>query len=46
MGPNMIYIHPTQEFLGAWSQVGHRSVIVEFYGTWCASCWASHPKVL
>lgn len=44
-GPNMIDIHSTQEFLGALSQAGDRLVIVEFYGTWCASCRALFPKL-
>ena len=43
--PNMIDIHSTQEFLNALSQAGDRLVIVEFYGTWCASCRALYPKV-
>ncbi|KHN40327.1 Thioredoxin-like 2, chloroplastic isoform B [Glycine soja] len=42
--PNMIDIHSTQEFLSAMSQAGDRLVIVEFYGTWCASCRALFPK--
>ena len=41
----MIDIHSTQEFLSALSEVGDRLVIVEFYGTWCASCRALFPKV-
>ncbi|XP_060187644.1 thioredoxin-like 2, chloroplastic isoform X1 [Lycium barbarum] len=45
-GPNMIDIHSTQEFLDALSQAGERLVIVEFYGTWCASCKALFPKIL
>lgn len=45
-GPNMIDIHSTQEFLSALSQAGDRLVIVEFYGTWCASCRALFPKVI
>ncbi|XP_059284314.1 thioredoxin-like 2, chloroplastic isoform X2 [Lycium ferocissimum] len=44
-GPNMIDIHSTQEFLDALSQAGERLVIVEFYGTWCASCKALFPKL-
>ncbi|KAL6974696.1 hypothetical protein U1Q18_028876, partial [Sarracenia purpurea var. burkii] len=44
-GPNMIDIHSTQEFLNALSQAGDRLVIVEFYGTWCASCRALFPKL-
>jgi thiol-disulfide isomerase/thioredoxin len=44
--PNMIDIHSTQEFLNALSQAEDRLVIVEFYGTWCASCRALFPKVL
>jgi len=44
--PNMVDIHSTQEFLSALSQAGDRLVIVEFYGTWCASCRALFPKVL
>ena len=44
-GPNMIDIHSTQEILSALSQAGDRLVIVEFYGTWCASCRALFPKV-
>lgn len=43
--PNMIDIHSTQEFLMALSEAGDRLVIVEFYGTWCASCRALFPKV-
>lgn len=45
-GPNMVDIHSTQEFLSALSLAGDRLVIVEFYGTWCASCRALFPKVL
>ncbi|CAM8890266.1 unnamed protein product [Rhodiola kirilowii] len=44
-GPNMIDIHSTQEFLNALSQAGDKLVIVEFYGTWCASCRALFPKL-
>ncbi|XP_057967314.1 thioredoxin-like 2, chloroplastic [Malania oleifera] len=44
-GPNMIDIHSTQEFLSALSQAGENLVIVEFYGTWCASCRALFPKL-
>ncbi|CAN4084990.1 unnamed protein product [Withania somnifera] len=44
VGPNMLDIHSTQEFLDALSQAGDRLVIVEFYGTWCASCKALFPK--
>ncbi|GMH18075.1 hypothetical protein Nepgr_019916 [Nepenthes gracilis] len=44
-GPNMIDIHSTQEFLSALSQGGDGLVIVEFYGTWCASCRALFPKL-
>ncbi|GMY36431.1 thioredoxin-like 2, chloroplastic [Fagus crenata] len=43
--PNMVDIHSTQEFLGALSQAEDRLVIVEFYGTWCASCRALFPKI-
>ncbi|XP_030448501.1 thioredoxin-like 2, chloroplastic [Syzygium oleosum] len=43
--PNMVDIHSTQEFLSALSQAGERLVIVEFYGTWCASCKALFPKL-
>ncbi|KAJ8766943.1 hypothetical protein K2173_011761 [Erythroxylum novogranatense] len=42
---NMIDIHSTQEFLSALSQAGDGLVIVEFYGTWCASCRALFPKL-
>ncbi|XP_016469994.2 thioredoxin-like 2-1, chloroplastic isoform X1 [Nicotiana tabacum] len=42
---NMVDIHSTQEFLDALSQAGDRLVIVDFYGTWCASCRALFPKV-
>ena len=45
-GPNMIDIHSTEEFLRALSEAGDRLVIVEFYGTWCASCRALFPKVI
>ncbi|KAI3775578.1 hypothetical protein L1987_50157 [Smallanthus sonchifolius] len=44
-GPNMIDIHSTQEFLNALSEAGDKLVIVEFYGTWCASCRALFPKL-
>ncbi|CAH9066149.1 unnamed protein product [Cuscuta europaea] len=44
-GPNMIDIHSTKEFLDALNQAGDRLVIVEFYGTWCASCRALFPKL-
>lgn len=44
--PNMVDIHSTQEFLSALGQAGDRLVIVEFYGTWCASCRALFPKVI
>ncbi|XAR67170.1 Peptide-N(4)-(N-acetyl-beta-glucosaminyl)asparagine amidase [Bertholletia excelsa] len=44
-GPNMVDIHSTQEFLSALSQAGDRLVIVEFYGSWCASCRALFPKL-
>lgn len=44
-GPNMVDIHSTQEFLKALSEAGDRLVIVEFYGTWCASCRALFPKL-
>ncbi|MED6148547.1 hypothetical protein PIB30_054110 [Stylosanthes scabra] len=43
--PNMIDIHSTQEFLNALGEAGDRLVIVEFYGTWCASCRALYPKL-
>jgi len=41
----MVDIHSTEEFLSALSGAGERLVIVEFYGTWCASCRALFPKV-
>ncbi|PIN05736.1 Thioredoxin [Handroanthus impetiginosus] len=44
-GPNMIEINSTEEFLNALSQAGDKLVIVEFYGTWCASCRALFPKL-
>ncbi|KAJ3694094.1 hypothetical protein LUZ60_009574 [Juncus effusus] len=44
-GPNMVDIHSTQEFLDALRDAGERLVIVEFYGTWCASCRALYPKL-
>ncbi|GLT98665.1 hypothetical protein SLE2022_161600 [Rubroshorea leprosula] len=44
-GPNMIDIHSTQEYLSVLAQAGDRLVIVEFYGTWCASCRALFPKL-
>ncbi|KZV20380.1 Atypical CYS HIS rich thioredoxin 2, partial [Dorcoceras hygrometricum] len=43
-GPNMKDIHSTQEFLSALSEAGDKLVIVEFYGTWCASCRAIFPR--
>ncbi|CAI9114302.1 OLC1v1014991C1 [Oldenlandia corymbosa var. corymbosa] len=42
---NMVDIHSTQEFVDALSQAGDRLVVVDFYGTWCASCRALHPKL-
>ncbi|WOK99171.1 thioredoxin-like 2, chloroplastic [Canna indica] len=44
-GPNMIDIHSTEEFIQALSEAGDKLVIVEFYGTWCASCRALYPKL-
>ncbi|KAJ4871769.1 hypothetical protein Rs2_46588 [Raphanus sativus] len=44
-GANMVDIHSTEEFLKALSEAGERLVIVEFYGTWCASCRALFPKL-
>ncbi|KAL3528634.1 hypothetical protein ACH5RR_007956 [Cinchona calisaya] len=44
-GPNMIDIHSTEEFVDALGQAGDRLVIVDFYGTWCASCRALFPKL-
>ncbi|KAL0319376.1 UNVERIFIED_CONTAM: Thioredoxin-like 2, chloroplastic [Sesamum angustifolium] len=44
-GPNMIDIHSTQEFVDALGQAGDRLVIVEFFGSWCASCRALFPKI-
>ncbi|KAL7240039.1 hypothetical protein ACSBR2_005828 [Camellia fascicularis] len=44
-GPNMVDVHSTHEFLSALSQAGDKLVIVEFYGTWCASCRALFPKL-
>lgn len=41
----MVDIHSTQEFLNALSEAGDKLVIVEFYGTWCASCRALFPKL-
>ncbi|KNA09378.1 hypothetical protein SOVF_154030 [Spinacia oleracea] len=44
-GPNMIDIHSTEEFLSALKEAGDRLVVVEFYGTWCASCRALFPRL-
>ncbi|XP_057516344.1 thioredoxin-like 2, chloroplastic isoform X1 [Amaranthus tricolor] len=44
-GPNMIDIHSTEEFLSALKDAGDRLVVVEFYGTWCASCRALFPRL-
>ncbi|THU63605.1 hypothetical protein C4D60_Mb01t17580 [Musa balbisiana] len=44
-GPNMIDVHSTEEFIHALSEAGDKLVIVEFYGTWCASCRALYPKL-
>nr|XP_027107666.1 thioredoxin-like 2-1, chloroplastic [Coffea arabica] len=44
-GANMVDIHSTQEFVDALSQAGDSLVIVDFYGTWCASCRALFPKL-
>lgn len=45
VGENMVDIHSTKEFVDALSQAGDRLVIVDFYGTWCASCRALFPKL-
>ncbi|GKC07985.1 thioredoxin-like 2, chloroplastic, partial [Tanacetum coccineum] len=39
-----IDIHSTADFLKALGEAGDKLVIVEFYGTWCASCRALFPK--
>ncbi|XP_021736331.1 thioredoxin-like 2, chloroplastic [Chenopodium quinoa] len=44
-GPNMIDVHSTEEFLSALKEAGDRLVVVEFYGTWCASCRALFPRL-
>lgn len=44
-GKNMVDVHSTEEFLNQLSEAGDRLVIVEFYGTWCASCRALFPKL-
>lgn len=44
-GPNMIDIHSTEEFLSALKDAGDRLVVVEFFGTWCASCRALFPRL-
>ena len=41
----MIDVHSTEEFIHALKEAGDKLVIVEFYGTWCASCRALYPKV-
>ncbi|GMI81294.1 hypothetical protein HRI_001798700 [Hibiscus trionum] len=41
----MVDIHSTEEVLSALNDSGDRLVIVEFYGTWCASCKAVFPKL-
>ncbi|XP_031117965.1 thioredoxin-like 2-1, chloroplastic isoform X2 [Ipomoea triloba] len=43
--PNMVDINSTEGFLDALSNAGDRLVIVDFYGTWCASCRALFPKL-
>ncbi|XP_038987186.1 thioredoxin-like 2, chloroplastic [Phoenix dactylifera] len=43
--PNMIDIHSMQEFAHELSQASDRLVVVDFYGTWCASCRALFPKL-
>lgn len=43
---NMIDIHSTEEFLQVLNEANDKLVVVEFYGTWCASCRALFPKVL
>ncbi|CAH9145635.1 unnamed protein product [Cuscuta epithymum] len=43
--PNMVDIHSAEEFLDSLSKAGDRLVIVDFYGTWCASCRALFPKL-
>lgn len=41
----MVDINSTEDFLEALSKAEDRLVIVDFYGTWCASCRALFPKV-
>lgn len=43
--PNMIDIYSAEEFLDSLSKAGDRLVIVDFYGTWCASCRTLFPKL-
>ncbi|XP_047307602.1 thioredoxin-like 2-1, chloroplastic [Impatiens glandulifera] len=44
-GANMIDINSTHDLLTALVEAGDRLVIVEFYGTWCASCRSLFPKL-
>ncbi|VFQ87972.1 unnamed protein product [Cuscuta campestris] len=41
----MIDIYSAEEFLDSLSKAGDRLVIVDFYGTWCASCRTLFPKL-
>ncbi|KMZ56451.1 putative Thioredoxin [Zostera marina] len=42
---NTIDVRSTEEFLNALCEAGDKLVLVEFYGTWCASCRAIFPRL-
>ncbi|CAI7787675.1 unnamed protein product [Closterium sp. NIES-54] len=42
---NMRHVANTAEFVEALGAAGDKLVVVDFFGTWCRSCRAMHPKV-
>ncbi|CAI5472981.1 unnamed protein product [Closterium sp. Yama58-4] len=42
---NMRHVANTAEFVEALGAAGNKLVVVDFFGTWCRSCRAMHPKL-
>ncbi|CAI7779508.1 unnamed protein product [Closterium sp. NIES-53] len=42
---NMRHVANTAEFVEALGAAGDKLVVVDFFGTWCRSCRAMHPKL-
>lgn len=43
--PNTIDVNSTEDFLNVLCEAEDKLVVVEFYGTWCASCRAIFPRL-